>query len=146
MNSVRRLDAPVLPFIVLVLITTLVMGCKTSNLTIDQVKLKASEIGPGWSLQKEIAVSTENAAPGSVVKELYRAGAVRILDQYFVNGSSELQVNYVQMDDTKGAVEAARLLRSVAGGVNTIEARQNIAFEIIGSPANRAVAAKALQI
>lgn len=141
----KKLAIPLF-ILVLGLTTTLVMGCGTSNLTIHQVKLKASDIGPGWSLQSEIAATTENAAPGSVVKELYEAGAVGILDQYFENGSSKLQVNYVQMADTKGAAEAVRLLESAAGGLNTIGARQNMAFEIIGSPENRALAARALQI
>jgi hypothetical protein len=50
------------------------------------------------------------------------------------------------MDNSQDASTAVKLLNSVAGGVNTIGAKQNIAVEIMGSPANRAVAAKALNI
>jgi hypothetical protein len=70
----------------------------------------------------------------------------RITDVLFTKGSEKLQVNLVQMDNAQDAKAVVKLLDSVAGSVNTIGAKQNIAVEIMGSPANRAIAAKALNI
>ena len=142
----NRLVKCILASLMFSLLVAALVGCGAGNLTINQVKLNASDLGSGWTLSREVEVSTANAAAGSVISQLYKAGAVRIINQIFVNGSEKLQVNLVQMDNSQDATTAVKLLNSVAGGVNTIGAKQNIAVEIIGSPANRAIAAKALNI
>ena len=144
-----RLKRPVECFLASLILSVVVaslVGCGTGNITINQVKLNASSLGSGWTLSKEVEANSANAAAGSIIPQLYKAGAVRIVNQIFVKGNEKLQVNLVQMDNSQDAKTAVKLLNSVAGGVNTIGAKQNIAFEIIGSPANRAMAAKALNI
>ncbi len=115
------------------------------NLTIDKVKLKASEIGEGWTLQEEIEVNTSNAAPGSVVTGIFELGAVRIINQVFVKDGVTLQVNLVEMRNPGDAAKAEELLRSVAGA-NTIGTRENMAVEIIGNATDKARAAELLKI
>ena len=141
-----RLFKGILAALAFSLLVAALVGCGGGNLTIEQVKLKAPDLGPEWILSQQIEVSTANATARSVVPQLYRAGAVRIINQIFTKGSEKLQVNLVQMDNSRNAATAVKLLNSVAGGVNTIAAKQNIAVEIMGSPANRAAAAKALNI
>ena len=115
------------------------------DLTIDQVKLKASEIGEGWTLQEEIEVNTSNASPGSVVTEIYELGAVRIINQVFVKDGATLKVNLVEMMSSEDAAKAEELLRSAAGA-NTIGTRANMAVEIIGNATDKARAAELLKI
>ena len=142
----NKLGKGVLASLVFSLLAAAILGCGAGNLTINQVKPNSSDLGSGWKLSKEVEASTANAAAGSVIPQLFKAGAVRIINQTFTKDSEELQVNLVQMDNSQDATTAVKLLNSVAGGVNTIGAKQNIAVEIIGSPANRAAAAKALNI
>lgn len=144
MMKSNRLVKCILASLMFSLLVAAIVGCGSSSLTINQVKLSASDLGSGWTLSKEVKVSTANAAEGSVIPQLYKAGATRMINQIFVNGSEKLQVNLVQMDNSQDATTAVKLLNSVTGGVNTTGAKQNIAFEIIGSPANRAIAVKAL--
>ena len=142
----NRLAKCIIALLMFSLIVTALVGCGVGNLNIDQVKLKASDLGSGWTLSQEVEATTANAAEGSVISRLYEAGAVRIINQIFVNDSEQLQVNLVQMDNSQDAKTAVKIINSVAGGVNTVGARQNIAVEIIGSPENRAMAAEALKI
>ncbi len=115
------------------------------DLTIDQVKLRASEIGEGWTLQEEIEVNISNASPGSVVTEMYELGAVRIINQVFVKDGATLKVNLVEMKNPEDAAKAEELLRSAAGA-NTIGIRENMAVEIIGNATDKARAAELLKI
>jgi hypothetical protein len=142
----NKLGKGVLVSLVFFLLAVVIIGCGAGNLTINQVKLKASDLGSGWTLSEDVEVSTANATARSVVPQLYKAGAVRIINQIFTKDSEKLQVNLVQMDNPQDAATAVKLLNGVAGGVNTIGAKQNIAVEIMGSAANRAAAAKALDI
>lgn len=120
----------------LVVVTLLASGCGGSTTTIDTVKLEKSDL-PGWTLVDETEVTTENAAPGSIIKELYDAGAVGILNQTFEKGGDRLQVNYVEMEDETGGGKAVSMLKEAVDGANTVVAKGNVAIEIIGTPADR---------
>ena len=64
----------------------------------------------------------------------------------FDKGGTALQVNYVQMNDAVGAKQAAAMLKDVPGTTNSIGVKNNIAVEIIGSPANKELVVKKLDL
>jgi hypothetical protein len=130
--------------LLLLIAVVLAAGCG-GGLAIDQVKLKAGDLN-GWTLNKEIEVTTGNAAPGSIVKELFAAGAVRIRDQYLRKDGKALQVNFVEMKDSKGATQAAAMLKKAVGSVNTIGVKQNVAVEVIGQPEDKELVVKQLKL
>jgi hypothetical protein len=123
-------------FLLLLLAVILVVGCGGGGLTVDEMKLKAQDLD-GWTITKEIEVTTSNAAKGSIVKDLFEAGAVRIRDQYLEKDGKALQVNFVEMKDEKGAGEAAAMLKKAVGSVNTIGVKENMAVEVIGQPQDK---------
>lgn len=120
----------------------LAAGCGGSEegLTIDEVKLEEADL-PGWSLAEEVKATPENAAPKSIVKQLYDAGAVSILNQVFEKEGIKLQVNYVEMEDTAGGRQAEAMLEAAVGGTNFIGHKQNIAIELIGTVPDMGLAA-----
>jgi hypothetical protein len=130
--------------LLLLLAVSLVVGCG-GGLTIDEVKLKAGDLD-GWTITKEIEVTTGNAAEGSIVKELFEAGAVRIRDQYLEKDGKALQVNFVEMKDAKGAAEAAAMLKEAVGSVNTIGVKENMAVEVIGQPQDKELVVRQLEL
>jgi hypothetical protein len=123
----------------------LTVGCggQANDLTVEEVKLAEVDL-PGWTLEEEVTATPENAAEGSVVKQLYDAGAVTILNQVFEKDGANLQVNYVQMESAEDANDAKAILDVAVGGKNTLGVEQNMAFEIIGSEADREMAAEEL--
>lgn len=118
-------------------------GSEERTLTINDVKLSEKDL-PGWRLDEEIKATVQNAAKGSVVKELYDAGAVTILNQVFTKDGRRLQVNYVQMETTKDAEHAEAMLEAAVNGTNYIGNKDNLAIEIIGTMPDTTAAAKEL--
>ncbi len=123
----------------------LAAGCGSSEekLTINEVRLEKSDL-PGWSLKEEVVATPKNADPKSIVKQLYDAGAVTILNQVFEKDGIKLQVNYVEMDDTMAGRQAEAMLEAAVGGTNYIGHKRNIAIEIIGLTPAISMAAKEL--
>ena len=120
----------------------LVAGCGGSeeSITVNQVKLEEADL-PGWSLKEEVVATRSNAAEKSIVKQLYAAGAVTILNQVFEKDGRELQVNFVEMKDRPDARHAEAMLESAVGGTNYIGVKGNIAIEIIGTVSDMGLAA-----
>jgi hypothetical protein len=115
------------------------------NLTLEQVKLAPSDIGPGWKLEKQVVADPGEADPGSTLSLLAGLGAKRVMNQIFTNGGERLQVNLVELPDTEKAGEAKTILAGEAGGQNSYGSRRNIAVEIItGNSSAKAAAMKAL--
>lgn len=136
------------PLLVLFLAAGLLAaGCGSSEetLTIDDVKLEADDM-PGWSLAEEVKATPENAAPKSIVKQLYDAGAIDILNQVFERDGRRLQVNYVEMEDTAGGRQAEAMLEAAVGGTNYIGHDKNIAIELIGTVPDMGLAANKLRL
>jgi hypothetical protein len=133
--------------VVLMLITgVLAGGCGANGaLTIDEAKLKPGDL-QGWTIKKEIEVTADNAAKGSIVKELFEAGAVRIRDQYLEKDGKALQVNFVEMKDPKSARQAEAMLKKAVGSVNTIGVKENMAVEVIGQPEDKELVVKQLKL
>ncbi len=145
MSTIRLRLLIVISMMVLLLIAgALAVGCGGS-LTIDKVKLKAGDLS-GWTLKKEIEVTTSNAAESSIVKELFEAGAVRIRDQYFEKDGKALQVNFVEMKDPDGARQAEARLKKAVESVNTIGVKKNMAVEVIGQPADKELVVQRLEL
>lgn len=131
-----------------VLITGVIeLGCGGSGntVTINEVKLKASGL-PGWTLSEEVNATRANADPKSIIPQLFDAGAVRIVDQVFVNSGKRLQLNYVQMKDPEAAKKAAAMLKRVPGTTNTIGTTGNIAVEVIGAPVDKQLVVQKLTL
>lgn len=134
----------ILMMVLLLIAGALAVGCG-GPLTIDKVKLKAGDLS-GWTLKKEVEVTTSNAAESSIVKELFEAGAVRIRDQYFEKDGKALQVNFVEMKDPNGARQAEAMLKKAVGSVNTIGVKENMAVEVIGQPADKELVVQKLEL
>lgn len=120
----------------------LLVGCGTDEktLTINEVKLEESDL-PGWSLVEQVKATPANAAPKSIVKQLYDAGAIAVLNQVFEKEGRRLQVNYVEMEDTMAGRQAEAMLEAAVGGTNYIGHKDNIAIEIIGTVEDMGLAA-----
>lgn len=130
----------------LLLAVALANGCgegKSTTLTINEFKLKQSDL-PGWTLTREVKGTRGSATAKNIIAQLFDAGAVGVIDQVFDKNGTGLQVNYVQMKDTDGANQAAVMLKDVPGTTNTIGVKNNIAVEIIGSPADKQLVVKNL--
>jgi hypothetical protein len=123
----------------------LVVGCGTQQrtLSINDVKLSEKDLHD-WKLKEETTATPKNAAPKSIVKALYEAGAMTILNQVFVKDGRTLQVNYVQMKDGKDAERAEAMLEAAVNGTNYIGSKENLAIEIIGTMPDTSLAAQEL--
>lgn len=139
--------ACVLCALMLVLGASLVAGCGAPAkvpLTISEVKLTKEDL-PDWKLT-EVKATRENAAPKSVVEQLYDEGAVDILNQTFIKDGKKIQVNYVQMPDLEKGRWAESILEAAVGGTNYIGHKDNIAIEIIGDTPEMTIAAEKLNL
>ncbi|MHB8895329.1 MAG: transglutaminase-like domain-containing protein [Candidatus Geothermincolia bacterium] len=105
------------------------------NLTVEQVKLKASDAGQGWKLDREVVADPADAPPDSTLSLLAGMGSRKVLNQFFSKGSDSLQVNLVELPDSKSANAAALLLSGETAGDNAYGARRNIAVEVISTDA-----------
>lgn len=125
----------------------LTSGCKDEEktLTIKEVRLDEEDL-KGYTLKEELYATRENAAPKSIVKELYDAGALKILNQSWEKDGRKLQINYVEMKDRQDGRHAEAMLEAAVGGANYIGSKDNIAIEIIGNDEDTGQAAAALSL
>jgi len=108
-------------------------GCGSGDgLTVDDMKLEASELGPRWELEGEIEVDPALEEKGSSIFRFGEMGAEKVLNQVFTRDSERLQVNLVQMGDAEMVPDAFSLLLEGGGGSNIYGSRDNIVAEIIG--------------
>lgn len=108
-------------------------GCGSGGeLTVDDMKIGASELGPGWELEGEIEVDPALEEKGSGIYRLGEMGAEKVLNQVFTRDSERLQVNLVQMGDAGMIPDVLSLLLEGGGGSNIYGSRDNIVAEIIG--------------
>jgi hypothetical protein len=139
----HRCARPTAALVTLALVAVLGLagsGCGTSTgpdssgkaATISSVKLKPSDIGAGWKLEKEVTADPSRASIDSNLGLLAGLGASRVLNQIFVNGSERLQVNLVQLPSGDKA-GAAALLMSDGGSGNLYGTKGSVAVEVISS-------------
>jgi hypothetical protein len=143
--DLTRTPTAVLLLVLLVSVGALATGCGGTGgtLTINDIKLHSGDL-KGWSLTEEVDATTSNAGPKSIVGDLFDAGAIRITNQVFEKDGKKLQVNFVQMKDADSARRAETMLKEVPGSMNTIEVKDNIAIEIIGTTADKELVVKKL--
>ena len=135
-------------FLVLALLPlALSSGCGSTERTVSikDVKLDEQDL-KGWKLKEEVTATPGNAAPKRIVPDLYKAGAVTVLNQVFVKDGRNLQINYVQMKNAKDAEHAEAMLEAAVNGTNYIGSRENLAIEIMGTMEDTTLAAKELSL
>lgn len=120
-------------------------GNREKKLTINEVKLDEEDL-EGYALNEETHATPRNAAPKSIVKDLYDAEAVNILNQVWEKDGRKLQINYVEMKDRQGGRHAEAMLEAAVGGANYIGSKNNIAIEVIGNDDDTGAAAAALSL
>lgn len=135
-NSYSRKYLAVLLAALVALLAATGVGCggKASSggiLTVDQVKLKASDLGPGWRLASETKRGLSKSEDQATLAGLESLGATTFLNQVFKNGAQRLQVNLVQMPNADGANEAAGYLVEKTGDSNLYATKSIIAIELI---------------
>ncbi len=120
-------------------------GCGSGGgLTVDDMKLEASDLGAGWRLEGETEVDPDMEEKGSSIYRLGQLGAEDVLNQVFTRDSERLQVNLVQMGNAQMVQDALSFLLEVAGGTNIYGSRDNVVAEIIGD--NQESKEKAAQV